>query len=142
MVGQRTTYRVEPVHADQWVIRRPTGDQVGGDFYRSPELAAEAVVKLAQERGRKAEVIYSPEGKPVAVVVEAQPREMTITLSPDADELLSDLAYRLQASEGTVMVWGLGLLKAALDAQAKGKKLVILSRDGRPETEIVPQGAR
>ena len=79
--------------------------------------------------------------RPTEAGEDADVRRLTLMMSPAAEALLSSLASRLQAPEGSVMVWGLGLVQAALDAQADGKKLVILGRDGRAETEIVPTGA-
>jgi hypothetical protein len=65
----------------------------------------------------------------------------TLELSPEADALLVRLAADLGIPAGQAILWGISILRAALNAKERGGRLALLDKDGSIEVEIdIPGG--
>lgn len=60
---------------------------------------------------------------------------ITITVSPEIDALIDNMAEELGVPKGGAIGKGIGLLKIALDARREGKKLMVV--DDEFEEEVL-----
>ncbi len=60
-----------------------------------------------------------------------------LAMTPEADELLADLARRMGLSEGNVLRLALGMFKTAVDAKEQGKHLGVTNTPDVLDTELV-----
>lgn len=110
--------------------------------FPSETVAVEALSELARENDQELAVIYRPDGKIDRVEMRdrrRQPRldvKLTLTIWPELDAMIDEMATDLEIAKGEVIVKALGLLKIALDAKKVGKKLIILDEKADEEEEI------
>lgn len=91
-------------------------------------------------------------GKPVlGRIVDAEPTEdrdpsslyekgkvrLSLDVSPELNELLESLARTLRVTKSDILRKAIVLMKVALDAKLKKKKLAIVDQDQPVQTEIV-----
>ena len=60
-----------------------------------------------------------------------------LTMTPEADEFLADLAHRTGLSEGDVLRLALGMFKNAVDAKQQGKHVGVASTPDVLDVELV-----
>jgi hypothetical protein len=141
----RTVYRIEPGEAGHWVVLDEANQPlfVGQDF-RTPREAAAAVRDLAASKGVKAMSAVGERGQPRQVLVEGDLRDIapvlvriTLTVSPEMDDLIDNLADELRTSKGDAILTGIRLLKLAADARREGKRLAIIDDETETEQDVV-----
>lgn len=137
------TYRVVPAQGARFMIMRDDGTAIlANRDFPSETVAVEALSELARENDQELAVIYRPDGKIDRVEMRdrrRQPRldvKLTLTIWPELDAMIDEMATDLEIAKGEVIVKALGLLKIALDAKKVGKKLIILDEKADEEEEI------
>jgi hypothetical protein len=60
-----------------------------------------------------------------------------LAMTPEADELLSDLAQKTGLSEGSVLRVALGMFKIAVDAKQEGMHVGVASEPSALDVELV-----
>jgi hypothetical protein len=60
-----------------------------------------------------------------------------LAMTPEAEELLADLAQRTELSEGNVLRLALGMFKTAVDAKEQGKHFGVASTPDVLDIELV-----
>jgi len=62
--------------------------------------------------------------------------ELTLTIWPELDDMLDNMADELRVTKGEAIVKALGLLRIALDAKRDGRKLVVVDDRTGAEEEV------
>jgi hypothetical protein len=62
--------------------------------------------------------------------------ELTLTIWPELDDMLDNMADELGVTKGEAIVKALGLLRIALDAKRDGRKLVVVDDRTGEEEEV------
>jgi predicted transcriptional regulator len=83
---------------------------------------------------------HSPNVKSGSTDPPAQERNkvrLSLDISPELNELLADLAYKMGGSKSDVLRKAIALMEIAVEAKRQGKKFGIAEKDQPLATEIV-----
>lgn len=142
-----STYRIVNAQGGRWMILEPDNQVVLANAdYPSPELAAEAVCRLAAEHGKEAKVLVNREKKPDGVEVvggveqaplrSSIPVRLALEVSTEFVDFLRDLAADMGKDPSEVMRLALGLLRIAIDARREGNRVAIVTPDDQVDQDI------
>ncbi len=140
-----STYSIAPDSVGHWTVLDPEGREFFQDEeFRTSDEAFSALQDMAKARGMTAE-ITSGSGTSNRQVVLKKRRHLpeserlvtlTLTISPELDDHLDNMAEELGVPKGEAILKAFGLLKIALEARREGKGIGILDAELDVEQEI------
>ncbi len=140
-----SVFQIVPGEGGHWTVKDRWNQHVfpGKDF-RTPNEAQGALAELAKSRGIGWDVVYNTEGRPEMVIMGGERRAesshpvvvLRLTISPELDAILDNMAEEVHGSKGDAILKALALFKIALDAKKEGKRIGILDDELNVEQEI------
>ena len=130
-------YRITNPDGRGWIAVHEPGLEVSlGRAFDRPEDVAMALMGLARGQGRNAVRVRNMEtGALEGVIVDVGSLSISLTLSisPELDADLDNMAEELDTTKGGAVLKALALLKISLEAKREGKRVAII--DDRDDSE-------
>jgi hypothetical protein len=134
-----TQFRVFQGENGRWKVEDNRGAEAfyGNEFATNDE-AIDAFRKHLAAEGLEMSVLHHRDGSSTIVTRPQSKSTVTLTLTvwPELNDLLDNLADDMGVAKGEAVVKAINLLKIAVDARKAGHKLLVVDDDTGTEEEI------